>query len=74
VFEEAMKKTYAMEEFSKATRRGFKDWVEMPNKGLKVLEVFSEFESCFGMLSAHDQAVLVLDKVVMFLCAVDVQD
>jgi hypothetical protein len=69
-----MKTEYAMEDSSKATWRGFEDWVEMPNKGLKVLEVFSEFESRFGMLSAHDQALLVADKVVMFSRAMDVPD
>jgi hypothetical protein len=54
--------------------RGFEDWVETPNKGLKVLEVFYEFESHFGMLCTHDEALLVVNKVVMFLCAVDIQD
>jgi hypothetical protein len=46
----------------------------MSNKGLKVLEVFCEFEDRFGMLSTCSQALLVADKVVMFLRAVDVQD
>jgi hypothetical protein len=46
----------------------------MLNKGLKVLEVFSEFESCFGMLSAHDQALLVTDKVIIFLRSMHVRD
>jgi hypothetical protein len=69
-----MKAAYAMEDSSKATWRGFEDWVEMSNKGLKVLEVLSEFESRFAMLSAHDQAFLVADKVVMFLGAVDIRD
>jgi hypothetical protein len=74
VFEEAMKTTYAMEDSSKATRRGFEDLVEHPNKGLKVLKVFSKFESRFGMLHVRDQAVLGADKVFMFLRAVDIQD
>jgi hypothetical protein len=69
-----MKTAYAMEDSSKATWRGFEDWVVMPNKRLKVLEVLSESESRFGMLSTHDQALLVADKVVMFLCAMDVRD
>jgi hypothetical protein len=73
-FEAAMKTAYAMEDSSKATWRGFEDWVAVPNKGLNVLEVFSEFEDRFGMLSARDQALLVADKVVLFLRAVDVRD
>ena len=66
-FEEALKTTYAIEYSSKATRRGFEDWVETPYKGQKVLDVFSTFESRFGRVSARDQAILVLDKVIMFL-------
>ena len=66
--------TYAIEDSSKATWRGFEDWVETLKKGLKVLEVFLEFESRFGRLFARDQDILTLDKVVMFLCVVDVQD
>ena len=37
-----------------------------PEKGLKVLEVFREFEKLFGRLSTRDQA--------MFLRAMDVRD
>ena len=44
-FEETMKTTYVIENSSKAMRRGFEDWVETLEKGLKVLEVFSRFES-----------------------------
>ena len=55
-------------------RRGFEDSVDMPDKGLKVLDVFSAFESRFGRLSARDQAILSPDKVIMFLQAVDVRD
>ena len=73
-FEEALKTMFAIEDSSKATRRGFEDWVETPNKGMKVLDVFSAFESRFGSLSARDQAILVPDKVIMFLRAVDVRD
>jgi hypothetical protein len=65
-FEATMKMAYAMEDSSKATWRGFEDWVAVPNNGLNVLEVFSEFEDRFGMLSARDQALLVADKVVLF--------
>jgi hypothetical protein len=73
-FEAAMKTAYAMEDSSKPTRRGFEDWVDTPNKGLKVIEVFSEFEDRFGMLWTRDQVLLVADKVVLFLRAVDVRD
>ena len=73
-FEEALKTTFAIEDSSKATRRGFKDWVETPDKGLKVIDVFSAFEGRFGRLSARDQGILVPDKVIMFLRAVDVRD
>jgi hypothetical protein len=69
-----MQTTHAMEDFSKPTRMGFEDKVETPDKWLKVLEVFSEFKSHFGILFASDQAVLAMDKVVIFLAAVDVQD
>jgi hypothetical protein len=72
-FEAAMKTTYAREDTSKVTWRSFEDWVEMRNKGLKVLEVFSEFEDRLDMLSACDQALLVADKVVLFLRVVDVR-
>jgi hypothetical protein len=48
--------------------------VETPDKGMKVLDVFSAFESRFGRLSARDQAILASDKVIMFLQAVDVWD
>ena len=73
-FEEALKSTYSMEDTSKATRRGFEDWVEMPKQGMKVLEVFTDFEKRFGRLSARDQTILVPDKVAMFLRAVDARD
>ena len=73
-FEEALKTTFAIEDSSKAMRRGFEDWVETPDKGMKVLDVFSAFESRFGRLSVRDQAILVPDKVIMFLRFVDVQD
>jgi hypothetical protein len=46
--------------------------VETLKKGLNVLEVLSKFESHFKMLSACGQAVLVADKVVMFLWVVDI--
>jgi hypothetical protein len=48
--------------------------VETPDKGLKVADVFSAFETRFGRLSARDQALLGPDKVVMFLQAVDIED
>ena len=66
-FEEALKTTFAIEDFSKATRRGFEDGVKTADKGMKVLDVFSAFESRFGRLSARDQAILTPDKVIMFL-------
>ena len=40
--------TYAIEDSSKATGRGFEDRVETSDKGLKVLKVFLDFESRFG--------------------------
>ena len=57
-FEEALKTTFAIEDSSKATRRGFEDWVETPDKGPKVLNVFSAFQSRFGRFSARDQVIL----------------
>ena len=63
-FEEALKSIYAIEDSSKATRRGFEDWVETLDKGLKVLNMFSAFESRFGRLFARDQAILMPDKVI----------
>ena len=48
--------------------------METPDKGLKVVDMFSAFESRFGRLFARDQAILVPDKVIMFLRAVDVRD
>jgi hypothetical protein len=48
--------------------------VGTPNKRLKVLEVFSVFESHFERLSIHNQVVLVVDKVVVFLCVVNIRD
>mgnify|MGYP000202715940 CR=1 FL=1 len=47
--------------------------METPDKGLKVLDVFSAFESRFGRLYARDQAILMPDKVIMFLHVVDVR-
>ena len=41
-------------------------------KGLKVVEVFMEFEGHFGSLSTWNQTILVSNKVVMFLHPVDV--
>jgi hypothetical protein len=41
VFKEGMKTTYAIKDSSRATRRGFEDWADAPNKALKVLEVFT---------------------------------
>ena len=60
-FEEELKRTFAIEDSSKATRRGFADWVEMPDKGLKVVDMFPAFESRFGRLSARDQAILMIN-------------
>ena len=48
--------------------------METPDKGLKVLDVFLAFENRFGRLSVRDQAILIPDKVIMFLRAVDVRD
>ena len=62
-----LKTTYAIEDYSKATRRGFGDWVETPDKRLKVFDVFSTFKSRYRRLSARDQAILMLEKVIMFL-------
>ena len=45
-----------------------------PDKGLKVLDMFSAFESRFGRFYRRDQAILAPDKVIMFLRAVDVRD
>jgi hypothetical protein len=73
-FQEKLKTTFAVGDSSKATWRGFEDWVETPDKGLKVVAVFSAFKTRFGRLSARDQALLGLDKVIMFLQAVDIQD
>ena len=66
-FEEELKRKFAIEDSSKATRRGFENWVETLDKGLKVVDVFLAFESRFGRLSARDQAILIPDKVIMFL-------
>jgi endonuclease V-like protein UPF0215 family len=49
-FEEALRTTFAIEDSSKATQRGFEDWVETPDKGLKVVAVFSAFETPFGRI------------------------
>jgi hypothetical protein len=73
-FEETLQTTFAVGDSSKATRRGFEDWVETPDKGLKVVDVFSAFETRFRSLSARDQALLSPNKVIMFLQAVDIQD
>jgi hypothetical protein len=73
-FEEALNTTFAIKDSSKATRRGFEDWVETLDKGLKVVDVFSAFESRFGRLSARDQAILGPDEVIMFSRAVDIRD
>ena len=48
--------------------------METLGKGLTVLEVFMDFENRFDRLSTRDQAILALDKVVMFLKAIDVRD
>ena len=72
-FEEALKTAFSIEDSSKATWRGFEDWVETPDKGLKVVDVFSPSESRFGRLSARDQAILVPNMVIMFVRAVDIQ-
>ena len=48
--------------------------MKTPEKGLKVLEVFSKFESRFKRVSVRDQAILASDKVIMFLRVVDAQD
>ena len=48
--------------------------MEAPKKGIKVLEVFTDFEQCFAILSAQDQTILMPDKVAMFLRAVDGKD
>ena len=39
-FEEALKTTFAIEDSSKAPRTRFEDWIETPDKGMKVLDVF----------------------------------
>ena len=44
-FKEALKLVYSIEDTCKATRRGFGDLVEAPKRGLKVLEVFMDFNS-----------------------------
>jgi hypothetical protein len=34
---------FAIDDSKKETRRGFEEWVDLPQKGMKVLEVLSEF-------------------------------
>jgi hypothetical protein len=41
---------------------------------MKVLDVFSAFESRFGRFSTRDKAIPTPDKMIMFLQAVDIQD
>ena len=53
-FEEALKSMDTIEDASKATWMGFENWVEETKKGLKALEVFTEFEMCFRRLSQWD--------------------
>ena len=65
---------YLIEDMSKETRIELEDWIESLGKGLTVLEVFMEFENRFKRLSIRDQTILVSDKVVMFLNAVNVRD
>ena len=48
--------------------------MDTPEKGLKVLEVFMEFEKRFWRLFTWDQTILMLDKVDMFLHAMDFRD
>jgi hypothetical protein len=54
-----MKSTYAIKDSSRATWSGFGDWVEASNKELKVLEVFTGFESGYEKLSTRDQTILL---------------
>ena len=69
-----MLNTFAIDDSTKETRRGFEEWVDWPHKGMKVLEVLSEFESRFNRLSTRDQTVLQAEKVIMFLRAMDMRD
>ena len=69
-----LKITFAIEDSSKVTRRGFEEWMETPAKGLKFLDVLSAFKNRFGRLLVRDQVILAPDKVIMFLRAVDVRD
>ena len=48
--------------------------METLEKRLKVLEVFSEFESLLRRLFVRDQAILAPNKVAMCVCVVDVRD
>ena len=49
-FEQVLKTTFAIEDSSKETWRRFENWVETPDKELKVVDVLSSFESRFGRL------------------------
>ena len=73
-FERAVLNAFAMDDSTKETRRGFEEWVDLPHKGMKVLDVLCEFESKFNRLSTRDQTVLQAEKVIMFLRAVDIRD
>ena len=52
-FKETFKLAYSIEDTSKETRRRFEDWVEEPKKGMKVLEVFTDFKQLFGRILAR---------------------
>jgi hypothetical protein len=54
MFDGALKLMYAIKDSSKVTQRGFQDWEDTPMKGLKVLEIFTEFEKRFGRLFVQD--------------------
>ena len=73
-FKDAVIDAFSLDDLTKVTRRGFEDWVASPSKQLSVTQTMAVFEEKFGQLSVRDRALLISDKVMLFLQAVDVRD
>jgi hypothetical protein len=72
-FKESLLSAFSLDDLSRVTRRGFEDWVSS-TKRLSLSRVLSEFEDKFAQLSTRDRTLLMPDRVMLFLQAVDVKD
>uniref|UniRef100_A9U4Y6 Predicted protein n=1 Tax=Physcomitrium patens TaxID=3218 RepID=A9U4Y6_PHYPA len=70
-FLHALKDEYFLEDADRITKKLFLGWIEWPNKNLQATELLRKFERQYSQLSKVEKLTLELNKVDLFLQAID---